>query len=77
MSAGNTSIYFMDQIIKMTQMDNELFPTGFMNIGNMKFSNVYKTKPIFVDFTIEDMINCTGFFLKWQGYCRTKRGLVK
>ena len=51
--------------------------TVVMNVGLLTFENVYKTKPIFVDFTIDEMRNTSGFFLLWQNYCKSKRGLIK
>ena len=59
------------------ELDSETFPKGFMNVGLQSFAHVFKTKQTFVDFTIYDMKRTTGFFLLWQNYCRSKRGLIK
>lgn len=47
----------------------ERFPPGYQNIGGKSFEEVYKTKKVFVKFTIEEMINPTGLFSQWQQYC--------
>ena len=59
------------------ELDDETFPKGFMNVGEQTFAHVFQAKPIFVDFTIHDMKRTTGFFLLWQNYCRSKRGLIQ
>ena len=41
-----------------------------MDIGGMLFSDVYKNKTEFVDFTLNEMDKPTGLFTKWRDYCK-------
>ena len=52
--------------------DSKIFPKNFFDIGEMTFEEVFKNKPDYVQFTINEMKNCTGLFLEWQEYCRLK-----
>ena len=52
--------------------DSKVFPDNFFDIGGKRFDWVLIHKPIFVKFTIHEMKRCSGFFLTWQNYCRSK-----
>ena len=56
-------------------MDNTLFPKKFLtpDVEMKSFIWVYKNKPDFVDFTLQDMDNPTGFFKVWKDYCINKQ----
>jgi hypothetical protein len=48
--------------------DNTKFPTGFFDIGDLTFLEVYNTKKEFVDF-IKLVDDATGLFGSFQNYC--------
>ena len=52
--------------------DKNKFPKHFFNVSERSFEWVYENKPDYVDFTINEMKNCSGFFKKWQSYCNRK-----
>ena len=56
----------------MTAADNQVVPIEMPDIGNLTFAEVFKTKPIFVDFVVCEISECTGFFKEFQDYCITK-----
>ena len=54
--------------------DTDVFPTEFPDdelIGKA-FLWVYENREEFVQFTLEEMTNCSGFFKTWQEYCTRK-----
>ena len=51
-------------------MENLSWPKNFMDIGGLLFSDVYKKKTEFVDFTLTEMKKPTGLLKKWQDYCK-------
>ena len=53
--------------------DNATWPDGFMDIGSKTFQYVYTHKPVFVDFTLKEMVNPTGLFQRWYQYCLNKQ----
>ena len=54
-------------------LDSNIFPTGFFNVGGKRFDWVFQNKPRYVEFTQNKMKNCTGFFATWKRYCENKR----
>ena len=52
--------------------DSTLFPVGFPDVGKMMFSAVFESKKEWVNFTVHDMTNATGFFKTWRDYCVRK-----
>ena len=54
-------------------MDDLLtFPENFMCIGLKTFKFVFEHRKEWVDFTLTDMENPKGLFLKWKQYCQHK-----
>ncbi len=51
---------------------SETFPENFMCIGCKTFEWVFMNRPEFVDFTVNEMDEPTGLFLKWQKYCKER-----
>ena len=57
--------------VKMS--DRTKFPKEFgTDLGGMRFIDVYRTNDILVDFTVNKMKDCTGFFKVWHEYCVKK-----
>ena len=52
--------------------DKKLFPKHFFNVSERSFEWVYENKPDYVDFTLNEMKNTSGFFKEWQSYCKRK-----
>ena len=52
--------------------DQTIVPECVPDIGGKTFAEVFKTKPIFVDFVVCEITDCTGFFKDFQHYCLTK-----
>jgi hypothetical protein len=48
--------------------DDTVFPTGFFDIGDKTFLEVYNTRKEFVDF-IKLVDDATGLFGSFQTYC--------
>ena len=48
--------------------DNTKFPTGFFDIGDLTFLDVYNTRKVFVDF-IQKVEDTKGLFAAFQKYC--------
>ena len=54
-------------------LDDELFfPKGYCDIGEISFKELFEAKKEWVDFTLTDMKEPKGLFLKWQQYCLRK-----
>ena len=53
-------------------MENLTFPEGFMCIGCKSFGWVFENRKEFVEFTINDMENPKGLFLKWKQFCKER-----
>lgn len=53
----------------MSNFSEIIWPTGFCDIGDLTFEQVFNTKKEFVDFTINDMEKPKGMFKKWKIYC--------
>ena len=49
--------------------DNTRVPIEMPDIGGKTFLRVFRTKPIFVDFVVCEIAECTGFFKQFQEYC--------
>ena len=41
-------------------------------LKGMSFLKVFQTKKEFVDFTANEMVNCTGIFQTWRNYVLSK-----
>ena len=54
------------------QYEDLSFPKGFCDIGLISFKDLYDRKKEFVDFTLKDMENPSGLFLKWKQFCLEK-----
>ncbi len=52
-------------------MDNTIFPDIF-GLKGKSFLEVFTTKKEFVDFTANEMNECTGIFKVWQKYVHSK-----
>ena len=52
--------------------DNTKVPIEMPDIGGQTFQYVFRTKPIFVDFCVCEITECTGFFKQFQEYCIAK-----
>ena len=54
--------------------DETLFPHNFPDCGNKTFKYVFENKRYqeWVEFTMKEMENATGFFKIWQAYCLRK-----
>ena len=52
--------------------DKTIVPIEMPDIGGQTFQYVFRTKPIFVDFYVCEITECTGFFKQFQEYCITK-----
>ena len=64
MKLGNTVCEYGNWPVE----DETVFPTGFFDIGNMTFAEVYETKTEFVEF-IKLVDDAKGLFLSFQTYC--------
>lgn len=52
--------------------DEKLVPTEVPDIGGKTFVWVFENKLEFVDFCVNDIEDCTGFFKDFQEYCTKK-----
>ena len=52
--------------------DQQIFPKNFFNVSERTFEWVFDNKPDYVDFTVKEMKNASGFFKVWQSYCLRK-----
>lgn len=48
--------------------DNVRFPANFFDIGQKSFEWVFDNKKTFIQFTLKDMDNVSGFFKTWKDY---------
>ena len=54
--------------------DDELcFPKGFCYVNEVTFKDLFEKNKEWVDFTMTDMKDPKGLFLKWQEYCIRKQ----
>ena len=60
----------MDETLRTD--DSKVFPENFFDIGGKRFDWVFHNKPIFVKFTTDEMLRCSGLILIWQNYCISK-----
>ena len=54
-------------------MDETKWPEGFSNIGGKTFAWVRQNRQEWVDFSLNEMENPSGFFKKWQDYLIKRR----
>ena len=52
--------------------DETQVPLEMPDIGGQTYLSVFRTKPIFVDFVVCEISQCTGFFKQFQEYCIAK-----
>lgn len=56
---------------------SETFPENFMCIGCKTFEWVFENRKEFVEFTVNEMNEPKGLFLKWQKYCKARRKIER
>ena len=49
-------------------MDENVWPSGFADIGDQTFAWVAENRPEWVDFTLHEMDEPSGLFLLWKTY---------
>lgn len=57
--------------------ENICWPDNFCDIGNLSFKVVFETKKEFVRFTLIEMKQPSGMFLKWKEYCSKREKIEK